>query len=614
MLTLFLNERLNFNTDYKISFSGLSYLDNCTLPFRTEPCTVSLKSSAANFAVSDAKLELEFSKDIAWNSSKKDKIIISNNPEILSYTYANRVLSISFKEKLKYNTEYSIRVEDLDGIENNDNLSFSTENRTVTPVITADTDSIVNNSGGRLVLRPKINISYGKTISSPSVIKDNIILNGMALPDSCTISFDLATKTAVLSFNEDLEAYSDFSISMTDYYDGDNASIKAPDENFNFKTIAPIEIRGSGTEQDPYLIYTEAHLRKLHELDYKVGDKWFKQMCDIRLSKPWIPIGSYIGDGCFEDPFDGNYNGNGFEISNIIIDAASNSYNGGLFGAINNADIYNLTIKDVNITARDAVAALVGFSDNSTIRDVKVCGNIMIDSEYGGGGLAGYASDSNISKCCVYSDNGLIEGFSGFGGLIGQINHSTITQCYTRISIQGCNGFGGLIGSTYYSNNINNCYSKCTVIAPVMEDVRSYNFGGLIGESYNGVPGYLVLTNCYSAGTIRITTDNVCSLGFILGRTNGYTNDLINNFSKQNVVFDLLPVFGDYNPGYDSDSYDPEQGDNPLWFDSELGSYVYDTSGTNSVRDGYDSSLNWDSDIWNLTQGQLPTLKGLPGQ
>ncbi len=614
VLTLILSDRLKFNTDYKVSFSGLSYLNDCTLSFSTEACTVSLKSTTNNFAVSNSKLELEFSKDIAWNTAKKDKIIISNNPEILSYNYANRILSITFKDKLKYNTEYSIRVDNLDGINKNDSLNFTTESLALVPEITIDAESIDNSLGGRLVLRPKININYGKTIVSPLDVKNNIRLNGMALPDSCSISFDFATRTAILSFNEDLEAFSDFSITMTDYLDGDNASIKAPDESLDFKTVPPIEIRGSGTEQEPYLIYTESHLRKLNELEYKEGNHWFKQMCDIKIANSWTPIGKYEGDGCFDHPFDGHYNGNGFVISNIIIESGSNSYNGGLFGAIDGGEIYDLNIKDVNITAREAVAALVGFAKDSSIRNVSVSGNILIEAhDFGSGGLAGYVSNSTISNCSVYSDNGLIKGDRRSGGLIGQIAGTNINKCYTRIPIQGWCDFGGLVGITFDSNTISNCYSKSTVIAPVLEDVTSYRLGGLVGSSEDNAYSYLTMFNCYSAGNISIQTDDICSLGFILGRTKGNTSGLSNIFSNMNIEFNLVWVEY-YSPGLDSDSYDPAQPGQPLWFNRYTNSYVYDTSGTNSFREGYDFSLNWDSNIWNLTQGQLPTLKGLPGQ
>ena len=612
VLTLILRDRLKFNTDYKVSFSGLSYLNDCTLPFTTESCTVSLKSATNNFAVSGTKLELEFSKDIAWNISKKDRIIVGNNLELLSYNYDNRVLALSIKDKLKYNTEYSVRVDNLDGINNNDNLKFTTENLIVVPEITVATESIDYGSGIWLVLRPKINISYGKTIASPSEVINHIKINGMALPDSCTISFDAATKTAILTFNDDLEPFTDYSITINDYLDGDNSTIKAPDESLTFKTIPSNVISGSGTEQDPYLIYTEAHLKQLHQSEYGEGEHWFKQMSNIRLKDSWVPIGYNDGDGNIEHPFDGHYNGNGFEISNIVVEKKLNSLNGGIFGATYFGEIYDLTLRDVNITATFGVGALVGCAEYTSIRDVTVCGKIEIKTNYNDaiGGMVGFSQGGNISNCCVYSDNGLIDGWSSAGGLIGETYETTITKSYSRISVQGRRYIGGLVGKIYYSN-ISNCYSNGPVIAPILEDVRSYQLGGLVGYATGVVSNKSYLTNCYYAGKISLMVDGIRSLGVMIGKNSG-PNEIENNFSKSEI--ELPCPIENYHSDTSSDGYDPSQPGQPLWFNGDTNSYVYDTSGTNSIREGYDSSLNWDPDIWNLTQGQLPTLKGLPGQ
>ena len=611
VLTLILRDRLKFNTDYKVSFSGLSYLNDCTLPFSTESCTVSLKSATNNFAVSGTNLELEFTKDIAWNTAKKDRIIISNNPEILSYNYSNKVLAVNFNDKLKYNTEYSVRVDNLDGINNNDNLKFTTENLIVVPEIIVATESVDYGSGNWLILRPKFNISFEKTLVSPSEVINHIKLNGMALPDSCTISFDSATKTAVLAFNEDLETFTDYSISMIDYVDGDNATIKAPAESFDFKTIPSDVIRGSGTEQDPYLIYTEAHLKQLHQSEYGEGGHWFKQMSNIRLKDPWVPIGYNNGDGGFEHLFDGHYNGNGLEISNIVVEKSLDSFNGGIFGGTYFGEIYDLTLRDIDITASYGVGTLVGYAEYTSIRDVTVCGNIKIKSNNDSiGGIVGFSIGGNISNCCVYSDNGLIDGWTSVGGLIGETYETIITRSYSRISVQGCYNIGGLVGKMYYSN-ISNCYSNGPVIAPILEDVRSYQLGGLVGYAAGVVSNKSYLTNCYYAGKIRLFVDGICSLGVMIGYNSG-PNDIENNFSKSEI--ELPCPVENYHSGYDLDRYEPSQPGQPLWFNGDTNSYVYDTSGTNSIREGYDSSLNWDSDIWNLTQGQLPTLKGLPGQ
>ena len=58
-----------------------------------------------------------------------------------------------------------------------------------------------------------------------------------------------------------------------------------------------------------------------------------------------------------------------------------------------------------------------------------------------------------------------------------------------------------------------------------------------------------------------------------------------------------------------SDHYAPSDVNIPLWW-LKNSNYIFNTSGTNYVSEGYKESLNWDSDVWdNLTEGALPTLK-----
>ena len=122
---------------------------------------------------------------------------------------------------------------------------------------------------------------------------------------------------------------------------------------------------GYGTSAKPYLIKTAQHLK---DLAHYVNDgetfkgKYFKMTNDIavnnlqwdngdRTKAPanlkdlelWTPIGEY---GSFlNDYFEGIFDGDGHSISGLVIHVQDYDYTG-LFGAVNNAIIRNLTITD----------------------------------------------------------------------------------------------------------------------------------------------------------------------------------------------------------------------------------------------------------------------------
>lgn len=71
---------------------------------------------------------------------------------------------------------------------------------------------------------------------------------------------------------------------------------------------------GSGTESDPWLVETRLHLEQLNNyLGVGHTDKYYRQIADIDLgASPWNPIGRAT-------PFYGQYDGDGYNISNLNI-------------------------------------------------------------------------------------------------------------------------------------------------------------------------------------------------------------------------------------------------------------------------------------------------------
>ena len=174
----------------------------------------------------------------------------------------------------------------------------------------------------------------------------------------------------------------------------------------------------------------------------------------------WPPIGDDL------NYFNGQYDGQGHTISDLVVDLFEYEEGQGFFGVTEGATIQNLGV--VNIT---------------------ISGYLYV------GGLIGYNGGSHIDNCF---STGNIEG-SYAGGLIGFNDASWVSNSYSRCSVAGESPIGGLAGYIDSYSVISCCYSTGLV------DERSVNyFGGLIGENLGG----LVITSFWDIETSEQSTSD----------------------------------------------------------------------------------------------------------
>lgn len=213
---------------------------------------------------------------------------------------------------------------------------------------------------------------------------------------------------------------------------------------------------GSGTTNDPYLIYTP---RQMDSVRYYLG-KSFKLMNDLDLTVDypnWPSIRN--GNAWFYGSFDGN---------NHIVKYKNTSATGDYFGffAVNDG-----TIKNLGVIAKFSVG----------------CSWV--------GGLAGF-NRGTITSCF---STGEVYAGSSVGGLVGR-NSNRITNCYSSANVSGYSSIGGFLGTNNESSiPIVNCYSSGCV-----KDISSspgYNKGGFIGYNYNYDYRSKIL-HCYSTGYV----------------------------------------------------------------------------------------------------------------
>jgi uncharacterized protein YjdB len=263
--------------------------------------------------------------------------------------------------------------------------------------------------------------------------------------------------------------------------------------------------QGEGTEEKPYLIKNRDQLMGLSELTAMgmmvpeaegakyAGDYsgcYFALGANIDLQGVnWIPIGFYQDSseiaGEVSHPFNGSFDGNGNTIKNLKLTSFAGYNNVGLFGAVTDATIHDLTIipDSSSIKGNDRTGVVVGYAENSKIRNVTVknadisstgisggiageisgtvienaiCDKVMIDAKGGSeviyaGGITGVASNSSIVDCEVSTGTGTtarIQGTGYIGGIVGYQNASDIFNTYVSGTIGGYHStaIGGITG------------------------------------------------------------------------------------------------------------------------------------------------------------------------
>lgn len=251
------------------------------------------------------------------------------------------------------------------------------------------------------------------------------------------------------------------------------------------------EMLGEGTIENPYLIKTIEHLESIKNnlsASYKLAS-------DIDLGdKLWEPIGTV------NEPFTGNFDGDGHVISNLYM--IQGSMQGiGLFGNAKGSIFENTNIKNVYISST--------ISSSNT------------------GSLVGYIADGQVRNVSVISTDS-ITGEMSVGGLVGASINTTYEQCFTEVDVNGYSNVGGLVGNLDGSGNaVLNCYSKSDVATTTY-----YNVGGLIGL----ISSSSTITNSFAVGTV--TPINSKSGGLVGNRstdaviTSSYFNSTTANINN----------------------------------------------------------------------------------
>ena len=278
-----------------------------------------------------------------------------------------------------------------------------------------------------------------------------------------------------------------------------------------FAAGAPLFGGGTGTQQDPWRITSQADLIALAEFlnsgnaetfdteNAGVGNchgYYFKQTADIDLTGvTWEPIG-YSGGGYY---FAGNYDGDGHTISNAT-STGKNDANGfataGIFGWVAFGSVENLHVKNANFVATghneySYVGGIAGVCYGSSIKNCSVVDSSLEsrrdNNNNCAGSIVGYSTGGTFEKCAAE-------------------NNQVKTMCYGG-------GFVGEVDDTYGVGNstFTNCYvAKCTVISETDDSQGTSFSGGFAGEMTDST---LTLQNCYVYQTALSIAGNAVPQG-----------------------------------------------------------------------------------------------------
>ena len=228
-------------------------------------------------------------------------------------------------------------------------------------------------------------------------------------------------------------------------------------------------------------------------IDAGVTNTWNRTSNGI---EGFLPIGED-----YRTQFTGQFDGAGHTLRGLYINRP-NENTQGLFGYTVGARIENLSLVDGNVEGHDSVGGIVGYAQDTVIRNVSYAGRVngnqivggIVGCAWGGsiqnawnagavsgtghsaGGIVGYAREAaKIQNVC---NTGAITGNERVGGIVGAIADSTLQNAWSTGSVTGSQQVGGIVGAMENST-LRYVWNTGTVAG-------SQKVGGIVGEADGG--------------------------------------------------------------------------------------------------------------------------------
>ena len=354
---------------------------------------------------------------------------------------------------------------------------------------------------------------------------------------------------------------------------------------------------GAGTQSEPYLIESAAHLAYLAvQVDggNAYENTYFRLAADLDLAGlAWTTIGNNA------QPFSGTFDGNGHTVFGLYVnDTRTNTVaNSGhaLFSTVKNGTVKNLSVSGSVRSVARYTAIVVGYlQSGGSIENCVAYGEVF--GYMSTGGIVGIA-EGNVTNCNNYAtvrDNGKSGGYR-FGGIAGALAQGSISNCYnygiiindhgdgaagivsrveTTATITDCanygyvrtagNTAGGIVGNdvstSTHSRLVNHApinaidgmvggivggynstanYTDCTNYGYISGSSR---VGGIVGRvGVSGTEGIALLKNAVNYGNVYATGSNCAG---IAGASLGTIEDCINYGTVRSLSTSVAGIVG----------------------------------------------------------------------
>jgi len=318
----------------------------------------------------------------------------------------------------------------------------------------------------------------------------------------------------------------------------------------------------------------------------------YKQMehivLDDTVTNNWAAIGNAA------NKFSGSYDGAGNTISNITIDKTE-SYQG-MFG-YNAGTVKNIGLENVDVKGAGSVAGVAGFNGGT----VQYCYAIadagkITSAGANAGGIAGY-NGGTVQYCYAAVPIELTSNFNA-GGVVGT-NFGTVRNCYSAgtvtITSTGTGTAGGVIGR--HEGTVENCYATGSVNASGKGSI-----GGVAGHIQSNSSAMLL--NCVFLGSTLTGNSSVNRVLGARGNTNGIPNGTLNyNYARSGGTG------ANAKAGQSGQRITDTQWTSADWWNDANDEDIWAT--------GWDKITvrinGLDEPVWEIEDGYLPWLLGMPG-
>lgn len=278
----------------------------------------------------------------------------------------------------------------------------------------------------------------------------------------------------------------------------------------------------TGTAEDPILVGT------LDDLAWIAGNAGrlglhYRQAADIDASATAADVtaggAGFSPIGSTSTPFTGGFDGNGFTITGLTIDATGTEHVG-MFGTVNGATLTRIVLLEVTVVGLDRVGSLAGSArELSDVTHCHATGSVTSQDQYAGGLIGSVFHGPLIQDCsAAITVTGLgAVGNRGIGGLVGTFESGNVakvgrlSRCVATGDVTGTNGVGGLVGWMRGNCEITDSYATGAVTRSSGTETE---IGGLLGST----DATNTIARSYATGAVTYTgATDPTSKGFVGG-------------------------------------------------------------------------------------------------